>query len=108
MIAQLEVKELDAWRRDASREKPLVVDVRERWEFDHCRLQDSMSVPLGVLAKLATGLPRDRDIVLVCHHGSRSHHAAAWLLRAGFDRVHNLRGGIAAWAEQIEPSMKRY
>jgi rhodanese-related sulfurtransferase len=84
------------------------VDVREPWEYDVCRIEGSLSMPLGELPKRERELPRDHDLVLVCHHGSRSLHAAAWLARAGFPRVHNLRGGIAAWADEVEPAMPRY
>ena len=72
------------------------------------RIEESRSVPLATLPGAVEGLPRDRAIVLVCHHGTRSHHAAAWLQQLGFDRVHNLRGGVAAWAAEIDPDMKRY
>ena len=108
MIAELEPAELVAWRRDPRRAPPLVVDVREPWEFEYCRIEDSRSLPLRSLPEAIEDLPREREIVVVCHHGVRSFHAAAWLKRAGFDRVRNLRGGVAAWADQIEPAMKRY
>jgi rhodanese-related sulfurtransferase len=108
LIAQLSPRELVAWRSDGSRAPPVVVDVRERWEFDFCRIEDSTCVPLGTLPQAIDELPPDRDIVLVCHHGVRSQHAAEWLHRAGFDRVHNLRGGVAAWAEEVDPAMPRY
>jgi len=108
LIAEIEPAELVAWRQDPSREPPIVVDVREPWEFDYCRIENSCSLPLRSLPQAIDDLPRGRDIVVVCHHGVRSFHAAAWLKHAGFDRVHNLRGGVAAWADKIEPMMKRY
>jgi rhodanese-related sulfurtransferase len=108
LIPQLSARELAAWRRDSAREAPLIVDVRERWEFAHCSIDESLSVPLQELPGAVKDLPRDRDIVVVCHHGVRSEHAAAWLARAGFERVHNLAGGVAAWATDVDPAMKRY
>ena len=108
MIAQIEPAELLAWRKDAQREPPLVIDVREPWEFEHCRIENSRLLPFAALLRSIGELPRDRDIVLVCHHGVRSFQAAAWLERAGFPRVHNLRGGVAAWAEQVDRTMNRY
>jgi len=53
-------------------------------------------------------LPQDRDLVLVCHHGGRSAQAAAWLAQNGFSRLHNLAGGIDAWARVVDPAMPRY
>lgn len=108
MIPQLAPAELAAWRADPGRAAPLVVDVREPWEFAHCRIDGSLSVPLGQLAARMSELPAERDLVLVCHHGSRSQHAAMLLARRGYAGVHNLRGGIEAWALDVEPGMPRY
>jgi rhodanese-related sulfurtransferase len=108
LIADVEPAALAAWRSDAGREPPFVLDVREPWEVALCRIEDSVAVPLQALPHAIAKLPRDRDIVVVCHHGVRSLHAAQWLARAGFARVRNLRGGIAAWADAVEPSMARY
>jgi rhodanese-related sulfurtransferase len=108
LINQLSPRELAGWREDATREPPLVVDVREPWELAVCRLDDAVSIPLGQLPTRARELPHGRDLVIVCHHGIRSLHAAAWLVRAGFGPVHNLRGGVAAWADEVDPAMPRY
>ena len=108
MIGDVVPVELRAWQQDASREPPVVLDVREPWEVAQCRIEGSVTVPMAMLPQAIGRLPRDRPIVVVCHHGVRSLHAAAWLARAGFADVHNLRGGIAAWANDVEPSMKRY
>lgn len=108
MITEVGPAELDRWQRDPDREPPVVIDVREPWEYDYCRIRDSRSIPLNALPGALDDLPHDRDIVLVCHHGTRSFHAAAWLKHAGVPRVHNLRGGVAAWAAEVDPAMKRY
>jgi len=108
LIPELTARELVAWREDASRASPLVVDVREAWEYAYCRIDDSLSLPLGSLPQAIGDLPPDRDIVLVCHHGVRSRAAAQWLQGAGFEHVHNLAGGVAAWADEVEPAMRRY
>ncbi len=108
MIPQLTPTELAAWRADADREPPVLIDVREPWEFAHCHIEGSQHVPLQTLPARLPDLPADRDLVLVCHHGNRSQHAAMWLAQNGFPRVHNLRGGVAAWADQVDPRMPRY
>jgi len=108
LIAQLQPAELDAWRGDAAREAPVIVDVREPWEFERCRIEGSRLIPLGELTRRLSELPTDRDLVLVCHHGSRSFRAAAWLAQNGFPRAHNLAGGVDAWAQLVDPAMPRY
>ena len=108
MIPQLGPAELRNWRADATRPQPVLIDVREAWEFELCRIEGALSIPLGQLAARLFEVPRDRPLVMVCHHGHRSWHAAALLKHAGFGQVHNLRGGVAEWAAEVEPAMKRY
>jgi rhodanese-related sulfurtransferase len=108
LIPQIAPAELARWRSDGGREPPVLVDVREPWEFAHCRIEGSLSVPLGELQRRHDELPRGRPLVMVCHHGRRSQHAAMLLVGAGFADVHNLQGGVEAWAAEIDPSMKRY
>jgi len=89
------------WRADSSREAPVLVDVREPWEFALCKVDGSLSMPLGEL-------PEGRALVMICHTGRRSQHAAMLLATAGRPEVHNLAGGVEAWALEIDPAMKRY
>ena len=53
-------------------------------------------------------LPADQDIVVICHHGMRSQQVAHFLEHQGFSRVHNLTGGVEAWAADVDPTMRRY
>jgi rhodanese-related sulfurtransferase len=108
LIPQLPPAELAAWRADATRPAPVIVDVREPWEYAHCRIDGALSIPLGKLPDRLAELPAGRDLVLVCHHGGRSQNAALWLARNGFAAVHNLRGGIEAWAVEVDPAVPRY
>ena len=78
--------------------QPVLIDVREPWEFEYCRIEGSLLIPLGELASRIDEIPADRPLVMVCHHGHRSDYAAALLQQAGFTEVHNLRGGVEAWA----------
>jgi rhodanese-related sulfurtransferase len=108
LIARIAPSELAAWRADTARPQPMIVDVREPWELERCRIEGSQHVPLRELPARLADLPDDRDLVLVCHHGNRSFQAAMWLSQNGFPHVHNLEGGIDAWARLVEPSMPRY
>ena len=83
--------------------------MREPWEYEQVRASRARcSIPLGELPARLGELPGDRELVLVCHHGSRSEQAAQWLARNGFARVHNLAGGVDAWARTVDPAMPRY
>jgi len=81
---------------------------REPREFEYCRIAGSVLIPLAELPQRAGELPTEREIVAICHHGSRSFQAAAFLRQNfGLD-VTNLQGGVAAWAQDVEPTMKQY
>jgi rhodanese-related sulfurtransferase len=108
LISEVTPPELDAWRKDASRVAPHVVDVREPWEFDRAHLDDTTLIPMREIPSRIGELPADKDLVLMCHHGSRSAQVAAWLSRNGFTRVHNLAGGIDAWSRLVDPAVPRY
>lgn len=108
MIAQLAPVDLARWRDDASREPPVLIDVREPWEFEYCRIDGSRLVPLGELARRVDELPRERTLVMVCHTGRRSQHAAMFLAQTGFADVRNLERGVEGWALEVDPTMKRY
>lgn len=108
MIEQLPATELRAWLDDKSRAAPLVLDVREPWEHDVCHIEGAQLLPMQQIPARVSELPQDRDIVVMCHHGMRSLQVANYLQSAGVSRVYNLSGGIAAWADQVEPAMSRY
>ena len=108
MIPQLAPLDLARWREDASRDAPVLVDVREPQEFAYCRIEGSLLIPLGEIARRLSELPRDRPLVMVCHTGRRSQLAATLLADAGFADVQNLRGGVEAWALEVDPAVKRY
>ncbi|MEO8345170.1 MAG: rhodanese-like domain-containing protein [Betaproteobacteria bacterium] len=107
-MAQLGPVELASWRADSLRPAPVIVDVREPWEVEFCRIEGAVSIPLGQIPTRHGELPADRDLVLVCHHGGRSQQAAMWLERNGRAGVHNLRGGVEAWSLEVDPAMPRY
>ncbi len=87
---------------------PLLVDVREDWEIEMARFPGAREVPLDRLTEALADEPRDREVVVICHHGGRSFTAAMLLERAGFTAVANLAGGIDGWSGEVDPSVPRY
>ncbi len=85
-----------------------VLDVREAWELDICKLTDCLHIPLGELARRIDELPKDRPIVVVCHTGHRSLMATQFLRESGLAQATNLQGGVEAWATDVDPAMQRY
>ncbi len=95
-------------RLETGASAPLLLDVREPWEFDICHLAGSKLVPMRDIPAAAAQLDPQAEIVVICHHGIRSRQVCYYLAQQGFTRLINLTGGVAAWAEQVDPAMPRY
>ena len=108
MIKQISASELARWLADQSREKPLLLDVREPWEHDKARIAGSQLVPMGQIQARLAELDEEKDVVAICHHGGRSMQVAMFLEKNGFSKVHNLAGGIDAWSRTVDPSVPLY
>ena len=80
----------------AGEDQPLVLDVREDWEWEAGHIAESVHIPLGELGSRIGELPGDRPIVVVCRSGSRSQMVADAMAEAGWDTA-NLAGGLLAW-----------
>lgn len=93
---------------DASQPAPLLLDVREDWEFDHCHIDGSLRMPMGSVPARLPELDPARETVVICHHGMRSAQVCLFLQHQGFDCVLNLAGGVAGWADEVDPAMPRY
>ncbi|GAB4510527.1 MAG: rhodanese-like domain-containing protein [Sulfuricaulis sp.] len=107
MIRQLTVSELKE-RLDKKTDKLVVLDVREPWERNICALPEAVTIPMREVPARTAELPKDAEIVVLCHHGIRSQQVALYLERVGFDKLNNVVGGIAAWAHEIDPNMPTY
>ncbi|MGB8354272.1 MAG: molybdopterin-synthase adenylyltransferase MoeB [Chthoniobacteraceae bacterium] len=105
-IPVISVQELK--RKLDAKEKFELVDVREPFEYDICRIPGSKLIPLGELASRMSELDSADEIVLQCKSGARSAKALKLLREAGFSKLNNLEGGIAAWADEVDPSMPKY
>lgn len=89
-------------------EQLILLDVREPYEFERARIDQALLIPLGELSGRLGELDPDTNIIVICHHGMRSHAAAEFLQSSGFKRVRNLRGGIDSWSLKVDNSVPRY
>jgi sulfur-carrier protein adenylyltransferase/sulfurtransferase len=104
-ISEIQVEELK--RRLDANEDVFVLDVREPHEYQICNIGGHL-IPLGDLPRRVSELDSSREIVAHCRSGVRSAKAVDFLQQAGFKKVHNLAGGILAWADRIDPKMPKY
>ena len=102
-ITAREVKKL----MDA-KEPFVLIDVREPQEYQICRIPGSKLIPLGEIPKRMNELNSADETVVHCKVGMRSAQAVQLLMKAGFRKIHNLKGGILAWADQVDPSVPKY
>jgi len=85
-----------------------VLDVREPHELAICQLDGAAHVPMSQIPAQAAALPRDRHLLVLCHHGVRALRVTQFLRAQGFTAVSNIGGGIDAWAAEFDPAMRRY
>jgi rhodanese-related sulfurtransferase len=114
MIPEITVNELS--EKLKSEDKFILLDVRELNELEYAKLTDSrlQVTPMSRLAREGpnalseSAQSQDSMIYVMCHHGSRSAQVTAWLAQQGWQNVFNVRGGIDAYARQIDPSVGVY
>lgn len=87
---------------------PVLLDVRERWEYDLCRIPGSILLADADFPELLEKLKAEPQVVTICHHGVRSYSAALFLKEKGIRGVRSLAGGVEAWATTIDRGMARY
>lgn len=107
-MRHLHPRELKAWLDDPQKQKPVLLDVREPWEFERCHIEGAELVPMASIPSHFGQLDREREMVVICHHGVRSFHVARFLEHNGFAQVINLTGGVDAWAKEVDPKMAVY
>jgi rhodanese-related sulfurtransferase len=104
----ISASELAAWLADASRARPLLLDVREPWEYEKARIEGAQLLPMREVPGRLAELEQERDLVAICHHGGRSQQVALFLEKAGFKKIHNLVGGVDAWSRTVDPTVPLY
>jgi molybdopterin/thiamine biosynthesis adenylyltransferase/rhodanese-related sulfurtransferase/molybdopterin converting factor small subunit len=105
-LEQVSAHTLADWIREGRNFQ--LLDVREKYEFEFCRLPGARLIPLSELRSRLSELERDRTVVAYCHHGERSMAAVRLLKARGFRDVRNLEGGINAWSEQVDSNTPKY
>ena len=86
----------------------LLIDVRENWEFELCRIEGARLMPMSTLAQTHAELDEDADLAIYCHHGVRSMRVIHFLQSQGFENLINLQGGIDAWSSEIDNLVAKY
>ena len=100
--------ELAAWLADEVREQPLLLDVREPWEFQAGHINGSLTMPMNTISDRLSELNAQQTIICICHHGVRSMQVGIFLERNGFTAIRNLTGGVHTWALQVDSTIPTY
>ena len=106
-MREFSAQELRAYL-NAAAEQPLLLDVREPWEFDKARIEGSTLVPMRSVPDRLQELDPERETVVICHHGIRSRMVGHFLESQGFSNIINLSGGVASWARDVDQQMPTY
>jgi sulfur-carrier protein adenylyltransferase/sulfurtransferase len=89
-------------------EKVALIDVREPFEFEIARIPNSQLIPLGTIPERLADIPRTETTVVMCKSGARSARVIEFLREQGFENLLNLEGGLDAWREEVDPTMRKY
>jgi molybdopterin/thiamine biosynthesis adenylyltransferase/rhodanese-related sulfurtransferase len=105
----IEISVNEAQRRlTASPGRTQLIDVREPYEVEICRVPGAAMIPMRQIPENVGRLPKDQHLLILCHVGARSMRVTEYLRAHGYPAVSNVGGGIAAWADKIDPAMARY
>jgi rhodanese-related sulfurtransferase len=88
--------------------KEFLHDVREPEERAAAVIEPSAHIPMDDVEARIAEIPRDRPVVVYCHHGTRSFMIASFLENEGYENVGSLTGGIDAWSERVDPTIPQY
>ena len=89
-------------------ENPVLLDVRESWEFETCHIDGSINISMSKVQQMIDELKADDETIVICHHGMRSYQVASYLEGNGFNQIANLEGGVDAWAKSVDTDMPQY
>ena len=103
-----EITPVEVKKKMDAHEPFVLIDVREPHEYQICSIPGSKLIPLGEVAKRMNELNSADEIVVHCKSGMRSAKAVDLLMKSGFLKIHNMKGGILAWSDQVDPSVPKY
>jgi sulfur-carrier protein adenylyltransferase/sulfurtransferase len=106
-MQQLEITVRDLKQKMDEGEPLYLLDVREPFEWNIAHLEGATLIPIGEIMERRSELPKDEEIVVYCHLGSRSLQVAHYLQNLGYN-AHSVNGGVEDWATYIDPTMPRY
>jgi rhodanese-related sulfurtransferase len=104
----LQITPLEVKQKFDRGETFLLVDVREPWEHEHCRIEGAKLIPMGTIPASLQSLDTGEEVICYCHHGMRSLDVAVWLRGQGVEKAKSLSGGIERWSAEIDPGVPRY
>ena len=89
-----------------------LLDVREPWELQQCRISVpgtvALDIPMHLVPLRLQDIGREQPVVCICHHGARSAQVVAFLQHQGYEHAYNLSGGVDAWSTQVDGTVPRY
>lgn len=107
-MRQMRPADVARWLAENGDARPVLLDVREDWEYKVASVAGSVHIPMGQIAARVGELPSGRPVVCMCHHGMRSMQVGMFLERQGFGDVVNLAGGIDGWSREVDASVPTY
>lgn len=108
LFAGIEITPREVSDRIEKHERFLLVDVREKWEYEAAHIEGSVLIPLREIPGHLQRLAAEGGVVCFCHHGVRSMDAAAWLRSKGVAGARSMAGGIDRWTTEVDPLVPRY
>jgi rhodanese-related sulfurtransferase len=103
MFGMYNIKELDVDALEAGKSQIHLIDVRTEGEVSRGVIDGAIHIPLHLLPLRAADIPQNKPVVIYCNSGARSAQACAFMAAKGFENMHNLSGGIMAWARSGKP-----
>ena len=106
-----DIKEIDALtlkKQIDSHADIELIDVREEYEVEICKIKDSTHIPMNQIPNHLNDLDNKKKLIIICKSGVRSYHVCQFLHQEGFKNIYNLKGGIINWALEIDNSLELY